>query len=183
MPLCACLNTHGRLCSTSEVACSILCAVHVSDCGEGCMCYCDRQYWRISGCWRGLLYACDTWYCIPALDLFVCAETVHMLNGLQGWIKAFASVAITCIALQQVELIGLMYGAVLAVSAQYIQSMLLQRGSKTALLPLPLDIGLTAAAKLGSSMLEFAVLFTGQHFSSAIFASALPTLATCRSLG
>ena len=103
MPLCACLNTHGRLCSTSEVACSILCAVHVSDCGEGCMCYCDRQYWRISGCWRGLLYACDTWYCIPALDLFVCAETVHMLNGLQGWIKAFASVAITCIALQQVK--------------------------------------------------------------------------------
>ena len=70
---------------------------------------------------------------------------------------------------------GLMCGAVLAVSAQYIQSMLLQRGSKTALLPLPLDIGLTAAAKLGSSMLEFAVLFTGQHFSSAIFASSLPT--------
>ncbi len=70
---------------------------------------------------------------------------------------------------------GLMCDAVLAVSAQYIQSMLLQRGSKTALLPLPLDIGLTAAAKLGSSMLEFAVVFTGQHFSSAILASFLPT--------
>ena len=54
MPLCACLDTHGRLCSTSEVVCSILCAVHVSDCGTGCVCYCDRQYSRISGCWRGL---------------------------------------------------------------------------------------------------------------------------------
>ncbi len=50
-----------------------------------------------------------------------------------------------------------------AVSAQYIQSMLLQRGSKTALLPLPVDISLTAASKLGSCMLEFAVLLTGLH--------------------
>ena len=78
---------------------------------------------------------------------------------------------------------GLMCDAVLAVSAQYIQSMLLQRGSKTALLPLPLDIGLTAAAKLGSSMLEFAVLFKGQHFSSAIVASSLRTLPPAGALG
>lgn len=56
---------------------------------------------------------------------------------------------------------GLMCVVWPAVSAQYIQSMLLQRGSKTALLPLPVDVGLTAAAKLGSCMLEFAVVLTG----------------------
>ncbi len=54
-----------------------------------------------------------------------------------------------------------------AVSAQYIQSMLLQRGSKTALLPLPVDIGLTAASKLGSCMLEFAVILTGLHHAES----------------
>ena len=70
---------------------------------------------------------------------------------------------------------GLMCGAVLAVSAQYIQSMLLQRGSRTALLPLPMDIGLTAAAKLGSSMLEFAVVLTGQRCVTALLASHLLT--------
>ena len=53
-------------------------------------------------------------------------------------------------------------------SAQYIQSMLLQRGSQTALLPLPVDIGLTAAAKLGSSMLLFAITFTGQLCTAAL---------------
>lgn len=54
------------------------------------------------------------------------------------------------------------------VSAQYIQSMLLQRGSQTALLPLPVDMGLTAAAKLGSSMLLFAITFTGQLCTAAL---------------
>ena len=55
-----------------------------------------------------------------------------------------------------------------AVSAQYIQSMLLQRGSKTALLPLPVDVGLTAASKLGSCMLEFAVILTGTPHTKSL---------------
>lgn len=66
------------------------------------------------------------------------------------------------------DLQGLTYNVWPAVSAQYIQSMLLQRGSKTALLPLPVDIGLTAASKLGSCMLEFAVILTGQHHTDPL---------------
>jgi hypothetical protein len=66
-----------------------------------------------------------------------------------------------------------------AASAQYIQSMLLQRGSQTALLPLPVDIGLTAAAKLGSSMLLFGITFTGERCTAALslslFSFAMPS--------
>ena len=105
-------------------------------------------------------------------SLCVCSTCAHSLQVSVRVGQSVGIFAITCSHFSRC-IPALICADVLAVSAQYIQSMLLQRGSKTALLPLPVDVGLTAAAKLGSSMLEFAVLLTGQCCSSTLFVCSL----------
>lgn len=52
-------------------------------------------------------------------------------------------------------------------------------GAAAALLPLPADLALTAAARLGSEMLGTAVLLVGAHLRRVRSAGALPSQPQC----
>ena len=97
-PLCACLAIRGRLCSTSEVACSALCMPHVSTVEKDvCATVLGNSAAYLAA--SGQVYVCMVLY-LCSESISVCSACALILLSLKMG-QSVCRFAFTCLALQR----------------------------------------------------------------------------------